>query len=287
MFAICRKEIRSYMNSMVGCVFIALLLALCGVYFTAYHLNGAYPNFSYTLQGMSVVFLIAVPILTMRSLAEERRQKTDQLLLTSPISVPRIVFGKYLALVGIFAIPMIVICFYPVILRTFGDISFRETYTAVFGFFLMGCAYLAIGLLVSSLTESTIISAVVCFLVLFLTYLMDGIENFFPSTSAASFVSLIVIFALISLLIWHWTKNSLIGGICLVGTEGICAALYYVDASSFQGVIQDILDVFHVSGRFSNFADGIFDVDGLVYFLSVIVICLFLTVQSIQKRRWS
>ncbi len=287
MLAICKKEILSCMNSMVGCVFIALLLALCGVYFTAYHLNGAYPKFSYTLQGMSVVFLIAVPILTMRSLAEERRQKTDQLLLTSPVSVPRIVFGKYLALVGIFAIPMVVICFYPLILRAFGSISFRETYTGVFGFFLMGCAYLSIGLLVSSLTESTIISAVICFLVLFLTYLMDGIENFFPSTSAASFISLLVLFAILSLLIWHWTKNSLIGGICLVGSEAACAICYRVSASSFQGVIQKILDVFYISGRFSNFADGIFDIDGVVYFLLVIVICLFLTVQSIQKRRWS
>ena len=102
MIAILKKEVKGYLTSMVGYVFIAFMLVVSGIYFTAYHLNGAYPKFAYTLSAVLVVFLIAVPILTMRILAEERRQKTDQLLLTSPVSVPEIVIGKYLALVCIF-----------------------------------------------------------------------------------------------------------------------------------------------------------------------------------------
>lgn len=177
MIAILKKEVKGYLTSMVGYVFIAFMLVVSGIYFTAYHLNGAYPKFAYTLSAVLVVFLIAVPILTMRILAEERRQKTDQLLLTSPVSVPEIVIGKYLALVCIFFIVVLALAFYPLVLSQFGSIPYGETYAALFGFWLMGCSFLAIGLYISSITESQVIAAVLTFLVLFVCYLMEGIHR--------------------------------------------------------------------------------------------------------------
>ena len=169
MTAIYKRELKSYLTSMVGYLFIFFILVLTGIYFSAYQLSAAYPKFEYTLSAITFAFLIGVPILTMRVLAEERKQKTDQLLLTAPISVWDIVFGKYLALVAVFAIPVVIMCFYPLIMSKFGTISYASAYTGILGFFLLGCANLAIGVFMSALTESQVISSTyfcisVCFL---------------------------------------------------------------------------------------------------------------------------
>ena len=137
MTAVYKRELRSYLTSMVGYLFIFFILLLTGIYFSAYQLGAAYPKFEYTLSALTFVFLISVPILTMRVLAEERKQKTDQLLLTAPVSVGQIVFGKYLALVTIFAIPMLIMCFYPLLMSKFGTVSFAGAYTGILGFFLL------------------------------------------------------------------------------------------------------------------------------------------------------
>ena len=123
MTAVYKRELRSYLTSMVGYLFIFFILLLTGIYFSAYQLAAAYPKFEYTLSALTFVFLISVPILTMRVLAEERKQKTDQLLLTAPVSVGQIVLGKYLALVTIFAIPMVIMCFYPL-----SDVKIRNSF---------------------------------------------------------------------------------------------------------------------------------------------------------------
>ena len=124
MLAIYKRELKSYLTSMVGYLFMFFVLLIAGIYFSAYQLSAAYPKFEYTLNAMTFVFLIAVPILTMRVLAEERKQKTDQLLLTSPVSVSGIVMGKYLALVTIYAIPIAVLATYPLIMAKFGTVAF-------------------------------------------------------------------------------------------------------------------------------------------------------------------
>ena len=129
MTAIFKRELKSYLTSMVGYLFIFFVLVLTGIYFSAYQLSAGYSKFESTLSALTFVFLIGVPILSMRVLAEERKQKTDQLLLTAPISVWDIVFGKYLALVAVFAIPVVIMCFYPLIMSKFGTISYASAYT--------------------------------------------------------------------------------------------------------------------------------------------------------------
>ena len=179
MKAILRKELKAYLTSMTGYVFIAFILLLTGIYFTAYNLQAGYPIFGYTLSSITFVFLIVTPVLTMRVLAEERKQKTDQLLLTSPVQVGDIVIGKYLALVGIYLIPIVILCFYPLIMSMYGTVSMPMAYTALLGFFLLGCANISIGMFLSSVTESQIIAAVLTFVVIFIGQIMSGIEGFF------------------------------------------------------------------------------------------------------------
>ena len=287
MTAVYKRELRSYLTSMTGYLFIFFILLLTGIYFSAYQLDIAYPKFEYTLSAMTFVFLICVPILTMRTLAEVRIQKTDQLLLTSPVSVGKIIMGKYLALVTVFAVPMAIICFYPLVMSKFGDISFGTAYTAVLGFFLLGCANLAIGVFISSLTESQVIAAVLTFVLLFAFFMMNGISSFFSEGSLSTCITFGLLILAVSIIIYSMIKNFMISAlVCVIG-EIALAAVYMINSSFFAGGIQKVLQIFNLSGHFDNFANGIFDINGIVYYLSVIAVCVFLTVQSIVKRRWN
>ena len=287
MTAVYKRELRSYLTSMIGYLFMFFILLLTGIYFSAYQLTSAYPKFEYTLSALTFVFLISVPILTMRVLAEERKQKTDQLLLTAPVSVEKIVLGKYLALVTIFAIPMLIVCLYPLLMSKFGTVSFGAAYTAILGFFLLGCANLAIGVFISSLTESQVIAAVLTFVFLFAFYMMNGISSFFSEGSLSTCITFGLLILAAAIVISTMIKNFLISAvICVVG-EIALGVIYVVNSSFFSGGIQKVLNVFNLSSHFDNFANSIFDVKGIVYFLSVIAVCMFLTVQSIVKRRWN
>ena len=287
MIAVYKRELRSYLTSMIGYLFIFFILLLTGIYFSAYQLGAAYPRFEYTLSALTFVFLISVPILTMRVLAEERKQKTDQLLLTAPVSVEKIVFGKYLALVAVFAIPVVIMCVYPLIMSKFGTISYASAYTGILGFFLLGCANLAIGVFMSALTESQVIAAVLTFVFLFAFYMMNGISSFFSQTSMSTAVAFGLLIVAIAIIIYTMIKNVLISVVIGAVGEIALVIVYVVKSSIFQGGIQKVLNVFNLSGHYDNFTKGVFDVTGIVYFISVIAICLFLTMQSIQKRRWN
>lgn len=287
MTAIYKRELKSYLTSMIGFIFMFFVLLFTGIYFTAYNLQSSYPIFGVTLSSITFVFLISIPILTMRVLAEERKQKTDQMLLTAPISVGKIIMGKYLALITIFLIPIVVICFYPLIMLQFGTVSLPMAYTALLGFFLLGCADIAIGMYLSSVTESQVIAAVLSFVVLFVFYVITGISSFFSETAMSSLMAYAVLILAAAMIIYIMIKNLFIAAaVGLIG-EIVLTAIYLVKSSLFEGAIQKLLSIFDISGHLSNFIDGIFDITGIVYFLSVAAICLFLAMQSVTKRRWS
>lgn len=287
MTAVYKKELKGYLTSMIGYLFIFFTLVLTGIYFSAYQLAAAYPRFEYTLSALTFVFIIGVPILTMRVLAEERKQKTDQLLLTSPVSVTSIVLGKYLALVTVFGIPVLIMCTYPLIMSGFGEVSMASAYTGILGFFLLGCANLAIGVFLSALTESQVIAAILTFVFLFAFYMMNGISSFFSDSSASTCITFGLLILAAAIIIYTMIKNVIIS--VIVGAVGEIALviLYVMNSSFFEGGIQKILEVFNLSGHFDTFTNNIFDIRGIVYFVSVTAICIFLTIQSIVKRRWN
>ena len=287
MTAVYKRELKRYLTSMIGYLFIFFILVLAGIYFSAYQLSSAYPKFEYTMSALTFVFLISVPILTMRVLAEERKQKTDQLLLTSPVSVKGIVMGKYLALVTVFAIPMAVMCTYPLIMSKFGTISYKGAYTAILGFFLLGCANIAIGVFFSSITESQVIAAVLTFVFLFAFYMMSGISSFFSQTALSTCIAFGCLILAFCIIIYTMIKNTIISAVICICGEAALVVTYIVKSSIFEGGIQKILEVFNLSAHYENFTNNILDVTGIVYFISVIAICIFLTVQSIVKRRWN
>ena len=287
MLAIYKKELKSYLTSMQGYVFMAFIMLVLGIYFTAYNLNYASPDFGTTLNSVTFVFLIITPILTMRILAEEKRNKTDQLLFTSPVPIWKIVFGKYLGMVTIYLIPVVITLFYPLILAKYGTVSYPMTLTAIVGFFFLGCANIAVGLFLSSITESQVIAAVLTFVVLFCSFVMNGIESFFSQTAMASMLAFAVLAVLIAMVVYQMTKDNILTGITGVVLLGAVVIIYIVKSSLYEGAIQKLLDFLAIANHFDNFVGGILDFSGIVYMLSVICIFIFLTVQSIQKRRWS
>ena len=287
MLAVYKKELRGYLTSMVGYVFIAFVLLILGIYFTAYNLQYASPDFGATLSSVTFLFLVITPILTMRILAEEKKNRTDQLLLTAPISVWKVILGKYLSMVTIYAIPVVISAFYPLIMGRYGVISYPMAYVAVIGFFFLGCAQIAVGLFLSSVTESQVIAAVLTFGILFCSYMMDGIESFFSDAAISSMVAFLIIAVVVGIVVYQLTKNiifsSCVGGVLVIGI----AAVYFIKPTVFTGLIQKFLNLFAIANHFDNFVGGIFDVTGIIYMVSVVCIFVFLTVQCIQKRRWS
>ena len=252
-----------------------------------YNIQQAVANFEYVLGFISLIFVGLVPILTMRVLAEERKQRTDQLLYSLPITTTDIILGKYLALLTIYVIPVLIMCLYPLLLGTHGTVSYAVSYTSILGYFLLGAAYISVGVFVSSITESQVIAAVVGFVILFLCYVESGIANFFPEGAGSSFFAFFIIIALVCLWIGSMIKNPIITGVIAVIGEGALTAVYFIKSTLLEGKIQDLLGIFNMAGHMDNFVNGILDIGGVVYYLSVIAICTFLAMQSLQKKRWN
>ena len=288
MTAIYKRELKSYLTSMVGYLFIFFILVLAGIYFSAYQLSAAYPKFEYTLSAITFAFLIGVPILTMRVLAEERKQKTDQLLLTAPVSLWKVVLGKYLAMVTITAVPCVIYLIFPLIIKAQGTAYIKVDYLAILVFFLLGCVYISIGMFVSSLTESVIIAAIGAFGILLLTYLWSGILNFIPSAAWANALAVAVLLTLVVLAVWNMTKNVVISGVLELIVLAGTLITYFVKKTVFESLLSTVLGKLELTEVFSNIADNhLLDVNGIILYLSLIVLFFFLTMQMIQKRRWS
>lgn len=182
MLAIFKREFKSYFQNVIGWLFVAALLAVYGLYFYVYNLKNGYPYISYDLKGIGFIMMIAVPILTMRSLSDEKKTKTDQLMLTSPVSVGRIVAGKYFAMAAVYTIDIALFALSPLVLSIYGKVALSEAYVALFGYWLYGLSCIAVGLFISSISESVIISAILTFAALFLSYMMQSITGLISSS---------------------------------------------------------------------------------------------------------
>ena len=288
MLAIYKRVFKSYFQSMVGCVFVAFLVAFTGIYFTAYNLNAGYPYFSYTLSGSLIVFIVGIPLITMRSFAEERKNKTDQLLLTAPVSLTKIVLGKYLAMISVVAIPNLIFCLFPLLIKMNGTAYLKTDYISIGVFFLLGCVYVAIGMFMSALTESQMIAFITTFGLLLILYLWNGIIGFLPSSAIGSLIGLIVIFTIIIAYIYHMTENWMISAVLEVIGIVASVATYIVKSSLFENLLTKILGKLALADVFTDITNNhIVDITGIVLYLSVIAIFIVLTIQAIQKRRWS
>lgn len=288
MTAIYQRELKSYFDSMTGYVFIAFMTMFMGIYFMVYNMLSGYPYFSYTLNSILMILMIAVPVLTMRSMSDERRSRTDQMLLTSPVSVWGIVMGKYLSMVTVFAVPMVIACFCPLIIKAQGTAYLAEDYASILAFFLLGCVYIAIGLFISSLTESQLISAAATFGVLLLLLLWPGLISFLPTGALESMIGLMILWSLVSFVLYRLTEHTKTALICEVIGIAALAAAYLVQKNVLERGLTKLLGKIVLTDVFDSIlSNHMLDLSGILYYISVAGILLFLTVQSVEKRRWS
>ena len=287
MTAVFKHELRMYFQSLTAYVFGAFLLVIVGIGAMLYNLQAAVSNFEYVLSFASIIYAIIVPILTMRVIAEERRQKTDQLLYSLPISTLQVILGKYLALLTVFAIPLCIISVYPVIFAQYGDVYLPTSYGSIIAFFLMGAALIAAGVFISSLTDNQGFAAGVCVAVILFNYFSVTLSEYVSSTANGSALTLFVLAAGVGLLIHYLTRNDTLA--CAVGFTlmAVVVLAYFVNGSMFEGLLPEIMTTLSLFERLDVFVNGVFDLTAVTYYLSVAVFFLFLSVQSLEKRRYN
>lgn len=287
MTAIARHELRSHFHSLTAYVFMAFLLCFVGLGALRYNLQDAVSNFEYVLSYCAIVLVVLVPLLTMRTVAEERRQRTDQLLYSLPITTTEVVVGKYLALLALFLIPLAVVCVYPLIFAQYGDVYLPTAYGAIGAFFLLGAALMAVGVFISSLTENQGLAAGIGVAVMLLNYFSVSLSEYVSRTTLGSGIALAVLALLLALLVRYMTGNSnLAYGVAVVLILGLSALIYF-KPELLEGLLPDMMSRLSLFERFYTFVDGVFDLTAVVYYLSVIVFFLFLSVQSLEKGRYN
>lgn len=287
MTAIFLREFKGYFNSMLGWVLTGVMLLFGGLYFTAVNLQGGYTDLSYTLYSFIIVLLIFVPLLCMRSFAEEKRSRTDQLLLTSPVSIPGIVMGKYLSLLAMFAVPLGVYALYPLLMKALGAANFAASYSGLLAYFFLGAALIAVCMYLSTLTENQIVAALSGFGVLLVCYLMPAIQTLFTAGSSLALVVFAIILGAASLIIGLRSRSLVLGGgVFAVGCIAL-AVLFNVRSAALTTAFSAVLGALALFEPFLNFVNGLFDVTALVYYAGVAGLFLFLTGQALEKRRWN
>ena len=287
MTAVLKHELRNYFHSFTAYVFGAFLLAIVGIGSMLYNLQAAVSNFEYVLSFGSIVFVVIVPILTMRVIAEERRQKTDQLLYSLPITTTQVIAGKYLALLAVYLIPLAVVSLYPLIFSQFGEVYLPTSYGSLFAIFMMGAALIALGVFISCLTDNQGLAAGIGIAVILFNYYSVSLSEYVSSTSFGSVVALAVLILALGAVIRYLTRNELLAyGVCLALAVAVCVACF-VDPTVFEGLLPAIMEQLSLFERFNAFVNGVFDMTAIVYYLSVIGFFLFLSVQSLEKRRYN
>lgn len=266
MTAVWKHELRSCVHSLSAWLYCAFMLAFVGVGAMLYNIQAAVANFEYVLSFVCIGLVFIVPVLTMRSLAEERKQKTDQLL---------------------YSLPLVIIAFYPLVFSQYGEVYLLTSYGSLLAFFLLGAALIAIGMFISSLTENQGFAAGIGIVTLLLNYYSVSLAEQVSATALGSFAVLLVLALLLGVLIRHLTGSETVGFGVSIALMAVCGVVYFIDSSKFEGLVPDIMTKLSLFQRFTPFVNGVFDVTALVYDLTVIAFFLFLSVRSLEKRRYN
>lgn len=287
MITLLNKELKSYFTSPIGYVFMCFFLLIFGLYFTAMNVANHNGDYTYVISSLSNMLLFTVPILTMRLLSEERKNRTDQLLITAPVTVSSIVLGKYFAAAVLLFITLLITFIHPLLLMTVGTIPMRSILCAYLGFFLLGCTLISIGLFISALTENQIVAAIATIGAFMFLLLADGIATLIPTSRMASLIFVFAIIIIVSLIIYNAIKDIYISLFVAFISIIISCLLFNFKGELFDGLPTKFLQWFSVYGRFDYFVNGLLDVSAIIYYLSFIGVFLFLTKQVIEKRSWS
>ncbi len=287
MFAVFKRELRAYFQTSIGYIYMGLFLLLTGLFFTFGNLMSQSSQFTNFLGNILMIYLFSVPLLTMRLFSEEKRQKTDQLLLTSPVSITGIVCGKFLAALAVYTGSLLVTVAYAAVIKVYGDLQTWETLGSYIGFIFLGASYIALGIFVSAGTENQLTAALVSFFVLMIIMVIDPIAQLVPSDIKSGIISAAVLLAAVLLFLYLNTRNIVIAAAAAVLGGLAIGGFYLFKQDVFFGFMQKFLGWFSLNRRYYSFTMGLLKFDALLYYASFSSLFLFLTVRLIEKRRWN
>ena len=287
MTAIFKREFKSCFTGMLGWVIAAVSLFFLGLYFTNRNLLYASSDFASVLYTMTMILLFLLPAISMRSFAEERKNKTDQLLLTSPVSIPAIVAGKFLAELAVFALPLAAAVVMPLLLQAFGTVSLVAAYSALLGYLLLGGACLAVGTWISALTENQILAYLATFGALLVAYLMNGIQTMFTTGNLLAFIVFMIVLLVASVLVGVICKRLAAGAVVFCAGAVVLFVLFQLRPAWLLTAFNAVLSALALFEPFKDIVGGMFSIPAIVYYLSVMGLFLFLTGQALARRRWN
>ena len=287
MTAIFKREFKSCFTGMIGWVIAAVSLFFLGLYFTNRNLLYASSDFASVLFTMTMILLFLLPTISMRSFAEERKNKTDQLLLTSPVSIPAIVAGKFLAELAVFALPLAAAVVMPLLLQAFGTVSLVAAYSALLGYLLLGGACLAVGTWISALTENQILAYLATFGALLVAYLMNGIQTMFTTGNLLAFIVFMIVLLVASVLVGVICKRLAAGAAVFCAGAVVLFMLFQLRPAWLLTAFNAVLSALALFEPFKDIVGGMFSIPAIVYYLSVMGLFLFLTGQALARRRWN
>lgn len=287
MTAIFKREFKSCFTGMIGWVIAAVSLFFLGLYFTNRNLLYASSDFASVLYTMTMILLFLLPAISMRSFAEERKNKTDQLLLTSPVSIPAIVAGKFLAELAVFALPLAAAVVMPLLLQAFGTVSLVAAYSALLGYLLLGGACLAVGTWISALTENQILAYLATFGALLVAYLMNGIQTMFTTGNLLAFIVFMIVLLVASVLVGVLCKRLAAGAAVFCAGAVVLFVLFQLRPAWLLTAFNAVLSALALFEPFKDIVGGMFSIPAIVYYLSVMGLFLFLTGQALARRRWN
>ena len=288
MNAVFIKEIKSYYTSITGYITTAIMMLVSGIYIYAVNVEGGSGDFSSTFVNMAFIyFIVLIPIITMKMFAEEKKQKTDQLLYSLPIKTSGVVIGKFLSCCAVTAVPVVLMGLYPLIFSAYGNVNFLSAYSALFGFFMLGASLISIGMFFSSLTESQVVSAIITLVFILLGELLPSLSEYVSSNAIAGAAVFMAMGLFVGFIVYFLTKNTVIGLSTAVVIDLAIAVIYIVKKEWLEGLLPSIAEKLSLFSRFNDFSSGVFDLTSIFFFISVTCVFLFLTVQSVEKKRWS
>ena len=287
MIAVLKHELSGYFHSLTAYIFGAFLLAFVGIGAMIYNIQQAVANFEYVLSFVSLIFVVLIPVLTMRVIAEERKQRTDQLLYSLPITATQVVVGKYLALLTVYLIPLCIVSVYPWIFARYGEVYLITSYGSIAAFFIMGAALISVGMFISSLTENLGFAAGISVPVILLNYYSVSLAEHVSFTAFGAAAALCIGCCLLGAVIYFLTRNGSLAYAVSFGLILAVGAVYLIKPEIFENLLPELMKKLSLFERFYTFVSGVFDLTSIVYYFTVIVFFLFLTVQSLEKRRYN
>jgi ABC-2 type transport system permease protein len=287
MIAVYKKELKSYFLTPGAYIFMGAFLLIAGLLFSLQNIFTGSSDYASFLSSLIFIFLLVVPILTMRLFTEEKRQKTDVLLLSSPVSISGIVLGKYLAAVTVFLLTLIITMLYPTFLSFHGRMDWPQIWGTYVGFFFLGSAFIAIGTFLSEVAESQTSAAILTFCGLMASWVIDYIRSFVPMSSMAGAIFLLIL-AGVAIAVFQskaqdWRISALAALVVIVAV----LLLYIITPDVLYGLISKFIAWFSLTSRFQRFSMGILKLDAVVYYMSFSAFFLYATGSRIENRRWS